>query len=463
MRDSRKKISAIIVALIVIMCFFTTNSGAQGSKIIEIYTASDLMKIGNNPDWPLDRHYLLMNDLVFEENSVSNFTMIAPEMNNPFTGIFDGNNHTIKGLTRKAENEAIALFGYVGLYKMKEGVVKNLGLVDISLEGERVATLANSLRNGIIENCYSTGNISGTEMVGGIVATSTGGIIKKCYSICSINGKRLAGGIAAINAGSSTILKCYYKGNIFSQRTDPKMSSICAGGIVGDNYAKLEKSYFHGEIFVNSDNLYPPMLIPRATGGIVGSNYQDGLVENCYSIGKVTGPDILGGIIGENYGEVRKCYSACELYLRYMQGENSIGGIAGSSIGSVRGNVALNPKVHVYYASYGNMGGRIAGDVLGSTQKGVEINANIYSNYAWSGMEINLSTNLRYTETPVGEYLRNGLSKSYEELTDIRAYIELGWSFDGDNPVWEFSGEYKLPKLVGVGGQEDLVSPSHLM
>ena len=52
--------------------------------------------------------------------------------------------------------------------------------------------------------------------------------------------------------------------------------------------------------------------------------------------------------------------------------------------------------------------------------------------------------------------------KSKEELTTQATYEELGWDFTGPDAVWEFSGDYKLPKLVGVGGQDELITPEHL-
>ena len=53
--------------------------------------------------------------------------------------------------------------------------------------------------------------------------------------------------------------------------------------------------------------------------------------------------------------------------------------------------------------------------------------------------------------------------KSKEELTSQKTYEEIGWKFTGEDAVWEFSGEYKLPKLIGVGGQDELLTPEHLL
>jgi hypothetical protein len=42
-------------------------------------------------------------------------------------------------------------------------------------------------------------------------------------------------------------------------------------------------------------------------GGLVGNN--DGNVSNCYSIGMVTGQENIGGLIGWNSGKISNCYS----------------------------------------------------------------------------------------------------------------------------------------------------------
>ena len=57
---------------------------------------------------------------------------------------------------------------------------------------------------------------------------------------------------------------------------------------------------------------------------------------------------------------------------------------------------------------------------------------------------------------------KGNIYRSKKELTSQKFYESIGWKFTGEDAVWEFSGEYKLPKLIGVGGQDELVTPKHL-
>ena len=133
--------------------------------------------------------------------------VIAPDVNNAlwgfqgtaFTGVFDGNDHKIIGLTIKAgANDYLGLFGCID-----GGEVKNLGLEGGSFSGHSyVGGLMGYNLNGTIINCYSTGDISGYYFVGGLVGWNEG-TISNCYSIGDVNGvcdvNKLMGRIVAIS------------------------------------------------------------------------------------------------------------------------------------------------------------------------------------------------------------------------------------------------------------------------
>ena len=73
-----------------------------------------------------------------------------------------------------------------------------------------------------------------------------------------------------------------------------------AGGIIGENYGRLENCAFSGTVTGKQN-----------TGGIVGSNY--GTLNGCSAEGKLTGSDRTGGIAGYNDGKIISCKNAMSI------------------------------------------------------------------------------------------------------------------------------------------------------
>jgi hypothetical protein len=153
--------------------------------------------------------------------------VIAPDTNNAndwwefdgtaFTGVFDGNEHKIIGLTIDggAGNEFLGLFGCIA----EEGEVKNLGLEGGSISGEgAVGGLVGEIgyweHPAAISNCHFTGDVSGTGYsVGGLVGENWGGTISNCYSVGDVNGVGGVGGLVGwLNGGS--ISNCHSTGDV---------------------------------------------------------------------------------------------------------------------------------------------------------------------------------------------------------------------------------------------------------
>lgn len=63
-------------------------------------------------------------------------------------------------------------------------------------------------------------------------------------------------------------------------------------------------------------------------GGLIGYNY--GSVTGCYSSGHVSGGNAIGGLIGSNSGNVTNCYATAT-----VNGSDYVGGLIGSNSGSV--------------------------------------------------------------------------------------------------------------------------------
>ena len=123
-------------------------------------------------------------------------------------GMFDGNGHTITGLTDC-------------LLEQNNGAVRNLTLVEPDIESTAQMSIgAITVENGnIIENCHVVGGsvVGMVRYIGGIAGRNTG-TIRACSTSTTVTltyegtGIKSSGGITGSNAG--IVLACYATGNI---------------------------------------------------------------------------------------------------------------------------------------------------------------------------------------------------------------------------------------------------------
>ena len=175
-------------------------------------------------------------------------------LENPYTGTFDGQNHTVSGLYfNDADKYNVGLFGVV----YNDGSVSNVGVVDSCF--------------------YCYGN------VGGVCGTSLG-TISNCYNTGRVSGNNAnVGGVCGISYG--TITNCYNTGAVSS-------NSSRVGGVCGDNNEKISNCYNTGTVSGAT-----------AVGGVSGRNCN--IITNCYNVGTVRATDNnpnVGGVCGYCWG-----------------------------------------------------------------------------------------------------------------------------------------------------------------
>jgi hypothetical protein len=249
-----------------------------------IHTAKQLNTIGLvECNW--DKHFKLMADIDLSEFMGDSFNIIGlldyDGQGIPYTGIFDGNGHTISNFTYDSNTTFVpkGLFCAVG----SAGCVKNLGLRDISVHGTyyTVGGLVGSL-GGTIMSCYvEGGSVTGEYIVGGLVGFSKGGNILQCYSTCEVTGDNSVGGLAGYSEYNSIISSCYSKSNVTGN---------------------------------------------GAIGGLLGANREGSIISNCYSAGKVVGDDDVGGLVGYHYNFYGD-YTACFWDVNVNPDVNGIGNV----------------------------------------------------------------------------------------------------------------------------------------
>jgi len=183
-----------------------------------VYDVVSLQKVGSRTDsWSLSAHYKQASDI--DLSSVLNWTPIGTS-SAPFTGSYDGNGKIISHLAINASTEDYQ--GFFGAIS-NGAVVKNVGLVNCPVIGnEFVGGVVGGNRNGTVQNCYATGNVSGSLAVGGVVGASNG-MVQYCYATGNVSGDRYVGGV--VGASNGMVQYCYATGDI--------SGSQIVGGVLG--------------------------------------------------------------------------------------------------------------------------------------------------------------------------------------------------------------------------------------
>lgn len=125
-------------------------------------------EIGANPaDWA--SYFVLTDDIDLASFTGTQYNIIRPNSDNPFAGVFDGNNHTISNFTYDSNGvKYIGIFGCTD----EDAEIKNLGLIDPNVNagtGYVVGSLVGK-SYGTITGCYAEGGIVlGASTVGGLV------------------------------------------------------------------------------------------------------------------------------------------------------------------------------------------------------------------------------------------------------------------------------------------------------
>lgn len=213
---------------------------------------------------------------------------------NMFAGAFDGNGHTISGLTVTDNTLGyIGLFGYV-----KNGtVIKNLKLSNASIS---VSAAAQNVYAGalvgfvkvdskgtastVIDNCYASGSISVSTAnkmaaVGGLVGFGDQRMaVTNCGSNIALNvdsgsGRATVGGLLAWSSVKSLFMNCYSLGNVSVTTTCTSYDNV--GAMFGQLNGIVYNCYALGGITLNADS-------PATPAAAFAGNAATAYVDSCY-------------------------------------------------------------------------------------------------------------------------------------------------------------------------------------
>ena len=253
---------------------FAVGTGTENDPY-QINTAAELAyfaKSVNDGKW-YDGEYIILKNNINLNNQ--EWTPIGNHSNS-FRGNFDGRNHTVTGMQISGESDRVGLFGECTKHNVNSAI-KNITVKDSVICGINfVGAIVGYAKEINIENCRSIGNtINGKTDVGGICGKIGGysvGKVSQCYNSSKVTGRGRTGGIAGM------------------------------GGIA-------ENCLNTGEIMIINK------AYQSACGGIFGifdDTTTSATITACVNLGKVSGGESFGGIVGstdsESTGHISNCY-----------------------------------------------------------------------------------------------------------------------------------------------------------
>lgn len=327
------------------------NDETDVNSYIPISSADDLRNILPNCN------YILENDI-----DLSSFEWTPLDA---FTGVFNGNNKTISGLTIISNNSHQ---NSIGLFSSINGSVFDLTLENVTItlsdfiEDYKIGALAglvetNSTNPASIRNVtINSGSITAQTaiFVGGVVGYSLNSQLQNLTNKATISGFTNVGGICGFACTSTTAYKLTNYGAIngstdiggvigcvstiqsavgsftyLSNYGIVNSSGNCAGGVIGilGNQQAVDAS-----IVINNLYNYEQVSAKYISGGIIAQAFVSGTVNyyNFTNTKKVSGEKCVGGI----FGILKTKSGSCRLTNLSNSGMVDAGlGIAGGMVG----------------------------------------------------------------------------------------------------------------------------------
>ena len=301
---------------------FNSNGSANTYTISDAGELAELAKLVNSGNDQKGNTFVLTQDI---DLTGRNWTPIG-KYGSPFKGTFDGQEHTISGLTIKSDPDELGLFGYSAF----SATIKNITLLSPQIEcGENswgIGALI-GFSDGTTTDCYVKGgeikgkggcvggligynhstitnchaenmSISGTSYVGGLIGDCNGGTVTNCHAKCTVTatGDNCGGLIGYGNTnGNLTITACYAKGDVTGNGSSVGgLIGECAVGVDGHSTVTIKSCYYAGTVTNNASS--EPI-------GFVGSTYYGTpTFTACYGA-FTTGTTGLTSFTGVNYVE----------------------------------------------------------------------------------------------------------------------------------------------------------------
>ena len=303
MRNLLKRISALLLCLLLVLSLPVTALAEEAQDneegtTLRIARRQQFLDFAENcrlDSYSRNLSVILLTDIDLTGVDFSGIPI--------FCGNFDGNGHTVSGLSITRDGSNMGLFRYVDA----SGVIQNLTVSGaVTPDGSRSAVGGIAGHNaGKIQNCFFDGTVSGSDDVGGIAGINAiTGIIDGCHSKGVITGDHRVGGVVGNNLG--VVRSCNNRSgvNTTAEENQIKLSDISLetitgsesvsavtdiGGIAGTSSGVIRQSKNRGNVGYQH--------MGYNVGGIAGT--QTGYLYKCENFAQVYGRKEVGGIVGQ--------------------------------------------------------------------------------------------------------------------------------------------------------------------
>ena len=266
-----------------------------------------------------------------------------------YTGIFDGQGHTISGLYfNDTKASYVGLFGYIGVdsYGYK-GKISNVGVSDsyfqFDKQGGGVCGLIDY--GGVLQNCSNSSTVIGknNDSSAGGVCGDNNGTVRDCKNTGSVSGQNDVGSVCGFSAG--TVKSCYNTGSVHG--TGTHVGGVCGSNYIGTTYSGTITNCYY--------------LENTATGGMEGKDVP-GKAEKM-SIEQFESGEVAWLLNGKGVGE--------QVWGQHLGiDEYPVPGSAYKVIKAAKGDKDENGNEDTYWATFSNQ----TNDATLSVQSGRTLN-----------------------------------------------------------------------------------------
>lgn len=328
---------------------YADGDGSSSNPYL-ICTAEQLNHIGKNKsNW--SSSFQLKADIDLSSYDGSSSEKTFSQIGNfstaePFTGTFDGNQHTISNYVFPSTAASTLSASFIGYHKgtieniifendlidganqtyigvvvgySENGILKNVIVKNSAVSGaSSTGAIAGIIDGGSIESSAGINNsVVGDGQVGGVIGSIINGTATKIYSSGSVSGSDAIGGlIGVMDMGTTSLSHSYSESTVTA-------SNNMAGGIVGS------AGFPSGTGTHTVTNCFATGSVTAAyrAGGAIGLSL-GATVSNIYASGNVDSPQIAGGLIAQIWtGSLSNSYTTST-----VTGSSLVGGAVGSVI-----------------------------------------------------------------------------------------------------------------------------------
>ncbi|HOW38493.1 MAG TPA: hypothetical protein PLZ76_06245, partial [Bacillota bacterium] len=298
----------------------TTTTTADDPNVYDIANAADLLAMD---PW---KNYRLTADI---DLAGAEWTPIGTDTA-PYSGTFEGQNHTISDFTITRSND-----GYAGFFGYVTGDIKNLRLTDVTVNvnpnrafyaGLLVGYLTGNLTNIQVNGTLTVNNAAGSTYAGLLAGFATTPVeqmdvptdfIESVLRGCRAEGRltvatKLFGYVGGL-VGKTFNVELNDCRSTASLTASAETDRLYVGGLVGHNYGGYLAGHadaIERDPFVLTERcaaVSKISVVSRGTKALVGGLFgYDGLghLEDCFAYSEITAAGALlsvGGLVGESW------------------------------------------------------------------------------------------------------------------------------------------------------------------